>query len=384
MTKLLAFGDVHIGSGSQYPGRLRDHERVLEQIFQLARDRNVDGILFAGDLFEGPEITPDQIDAFMRPFEQLRGEIPMLAIPGNSKHDLAMRDVNALAPLRHLPGITIASQHGMYLFAGCAVYTLPWVHPGRLIARAGRDVARDEINVIASSLLVDTARDLLADYPSGDPKILLGHWHADYALNAHGGNITEFLHEPCLPYAEIEALEFDHVVLGHNHRAQSLGVNGFHPGSPLCLNFGEEHLSHGVTILHVGESEEIDFPGAEYLEIDSAPFLTFDTDRDGSIEAILADHDLADAIVRVRYTATAAEQRHIDGAAIRSLLLEAGARFVKIEPRIEREQRARVQGVDERLDEVAALEMWLAANSIDEGTATEMRAKTREYLAATR
>lgn len=93
------------------------------------------------------------------------------------------------------------------------------------------------------------------------------------------------------------------------------------------------------------------------------------------------DDEVADAFVRVQYEATAEEQRRIDVPLIRRQLLEAGARSVKVEPTIVRADRARVQGVDEQLDETAALEAWMQSQSVADDLREILRTKTRDYLA---
>jgi hypothetical protein len=72
-----------------------------------------------------------------------------------------------------------------------------------------------------------------------------------------------------------------------------------------------------------------------------------------------------DAVVRVRYTATEEQARRIDHAEITRALYDAGAHKVyAIQPTIERENRARVDGVDEDIAPLAAVDAWCDANEI--------------------
>lgn len=393
MTKLLCTGDLHIGAGAEYgraPGdRLQVQEQVWRDILELAVDEAVDGILFAGDAFEGPTPTSEHYDAFLRPIrEVLQDRIPILAVSGNGKHDSAMRTTNALAVFNGY-GIDVHARPEVVDFAGCAVACLPWVSPARLVAHLGADVARDEVHAQAGELLVDVAAALKAELKvnhPGRPAILLGHWSVSGASLPHGLPVDQ-LREPVIPIEGLDELGYDHIVLGHIHRPQTVGERGFYVGSPMPLNFGEEHVGHGVSILHVGEHEEIDFPGADYREIDSPRFVTLDydwtqtSDLDAIVERVHAD-EVEGAIVRLRYRATAEQQRRIDVGEMRRLLLEGGAAVVKIVPDIVREQRARVEGVDETLDELAALDLYLEASDVEATLAGRMRDRTRDYLQA--
>jgi exonuclease SbcD len=380
--KLLCFGDLHLGQGGQYPGRLDDQRDVLGRIAGIAVEHAVDGVLFAGDAFEGPAVPPEQLAAFADFVDALHQlGIPILAITGNGKHDAAVRDTNGMAIFDHVPGIEVCSQPGVHLFAGCSVAVLPWVHPGRLIARAGGDVPRDELNRVAADLLVDVARDLLDTRTSMTPTILLGHWSVSGSALPAGLPVDD-LREPVLPIEALEHLGYDALVFGHIHRAQEIGSNGFYTGSPMPLNFGEEHVEHGCWILDLGASS------TEFVPIDSPRFLTIVSSGNvlatagPRVDLCLFDDDseIADSIVRVRYEATSDEARRIDVAQIRTCLRDAGARVVKIEPQIVREQRARVV-MDEQLDELAALEMWLKAVGYA-GDHDALRERARDLLEA--
>jgi exonuclease SbcD len=377
--KLLCFADLHLGQGGQYPGRLDDQRDVLGRIAGIAVEHGVDGVLFAGDAFEGPTVPPEQLAVFADFVDVLhRLDIPILAITGNGKHDAAVRDTNGMAIFGHVPGIEVCSQPGVHLFAGCMVAVLPWVHPGRLIARAGRDVPRDEVNRIAADLLIDVARDLRQECVA--PTILLGHWSVSGTALPAGLPVDE-LREPVLPAEALDELGYDHIVMGHIHRPQTICSNGFYTGSPMPLNFGEEHVKHGVWILDTAETRVGFTNGPEFIPVSSPRFVTLDVDPAdfADPDAAWCDADLVDdAIVRVRYTATTEQARRINAASIRAQLLATNARFVKIEPQIVREQRART-AVDEQVGELDALDLWLDASDY-QGDRDLLRSRAALYL----
>lgn len=406
--KLLCTGDLHLGAGSEYgrrPGdRLDQQQQVWRRILELARDRDVDGILFAGDAFEGPVPTSEHYDAFLRPLREIwtdaEGPLPFLAISGNGRHDSAMRATNALKVFDGF-GVTISSTPDVYAFAGCAIGTLPWVSPARLVAsRNGGD--RDEINADVSAMLIEVARGLKVDCEQtapAAPHILLAHWSVSGSALPNGLPVAE-LREPVLPLADLEQLGFDAIVLGHIHQEQLLATDPhdpiipvFYVGSPLPLNFGEAASRHGAWILELDHVRGATVP--EFVPVDSPAFVTHDLDltTDEGIFDLAALPDVpADAIVRVRFKATADQARSLDVAAWRRDLVEAGAAFVKVVPEIVRQDRARVAGLDEQVGELDALEQWMLAEGIvgvDEPwelakptavLADAMRAKTAAYL----
>lgn len=122
---------------------------------------------------------------------------------------------------------------------------------------------------------------------------------------------------------------------------------------------------------------------AEFVPIESRRLVTLDLDPEDLGGDVVRTEDVwPDSIVRVRYTATREQQSFIDTANIRKEVLAAGASSVTIQPEIVRADRARVEGLDEGVSELDALELWLETNTVEAGLADRMREKTREYLEA--
>jgi exonuclease SbcD len=387
MSKLLCCGDLHLGQGSELgraPGdRLRDQGGVLDAIDDLAVERAVDAVLVAGDTFNGPSVPPEQLQLFAQFVAQLHAaSIPIVAITGNGVHDQAVRQTNGMDIFTHIPGIVVSSRPEIIEVAGVQVCTLPWVHPGRYIAAHGRDVSRDEVNGVVADLLLEAARELRAQINGDGPSILMPHWSISGSALPTGLPVDQ-LREPVLDAGELADLGFDWVVAGHIHLAQSLSVDGrdfgFYVSSPLPLNFGEAGSAHGVRII------DTDAGTAEFVPVESRPLVTISFDFTGSDAAMLDlfTPEIPDgAIVRAQYRATADQARHFDTGLLRRELAAAGAHSVKIVPDIVRADRARVEGVDESLGTLQALELYVAANQLDPALADAMRAKTTEYLEA--
>jgi DNA repair protein SbcD/Mre11 len=367
MTRFLAIGDLHLGSGADYgrePGdRLHDQERVWARALELAVAHDVDAVLFAGDAFHRRRPTPSELCAFQRPLQAFRAEhdIEVCAIPGN--HDVESASLpSALEVFRRevdlydLPGLWIAP-------GGAIVATLPWTPPARLVAaRDGGD--RDENHALAAQLLVETARDLRGQIDG--PAVLLAHWSISGARTPTGVYTDDF-REPVIPLADLEALGFDAVIAGHIHLPEVLNgpFDGGRPilyvGSPAPVDFGEQDSPHGCWIIDVGVTVT-----ATFVPIPSRPFVTVGLSIDDVLGYSLdSDEDVTDAVVRVRYTATEEQARRIDHSSLTASLYEAGAHRVhSIQPTIVRENRARVEGVTEEIAPLAAVGAWCDANGI--------------------
>ncbi|MGH2798333.1 MAG: metallophosphoesterase family protein [Thermoleophilaceae bacterium] len=397
--RILALGDLHLGAGASFgaPGeRLRDQVAVLHRIVDLALGEQVDALLLAGDIFHRPHPDPPTLLTFDRPIARLRAAgIPALAIVGNLGHDQSGADREcALDVFRH--AIDVHRKPGIWEIGDVRVATLPSVPVHRLVAsRNGGD--RDALNAEAAELLLDTARGLRADIADKHTAILLAHWSVSGAVTPTGADVGVF-REPVLPLAELEAIGFDAVVLGHIHRGQllspgPLSVDGngshvvkdrrpiFYTGSAAVVDWSEGDTPHGCWIL------DTEGPSLSFHEIEDRPFLTWDVDfLDGDdFSMILEGYEplvsqARGAVVRLRYQATEEQARRIDEAAVRGALDVAGAHRVFLQPSIVREARARVEGADETLTPLEALHMWCEHQEIEAAMRDEMGARTATYL----
>lgn len=416
--RILCTGDWHLGAGADYgahPGdRLADQAKVCDRIVEIAREEGVSAVLFAGDAFERRTPTPAELMVWRGFVEQLDAlRIPLHSIVGN--HDVARADLptamEVVDPVSRTPVV-------YHLGEGMALATLPWTPPAELIAaRGGGD--RDDLNEQVAEHLIEAARGLrnMIDGPA----ILLGHWSVEGAALPNGLDVS-LLREPVLDVDALVEQDWDAVVLGHIHKWQSWGRAGVeyrdrpgviaYVGSPMPLNFGEANDEHGVGILTV----EDDGAGEWVLvPIESRPFVTVSVDLTSTIPfveevpasqadpramryedigldetdviaAAIATHlPLTDAVVRIRYKATAEQARRVDQGALRELVMNAGThKLYAIQAEVTRSDRARVAGVDESLDVEAALDRWLTSEGVDESQAEALRVLTARYLEETK
>lgn len=386
--KFLCTGDQHFDERSWLgPEWLGEQERVWQSIVDLAIAEEVDAVLHAGDVFQHRRPTPAELRAFQRPlYDLFRHGIDTLVIAGN--HDVSAADYpSALelfsehADVHREPGIWRGN-----------VATLPWTPIGRLIAaQNGGD--RDALNAQAADLLVDTARGLREQV--SEPAILMLHWSVSGSALPNGLPVDQ-LREPVLPVTELEEQGWDAVVCGHIHKAQLMGSEDargplFYVGSPMPLNFGEGGDDHGCWILDYADAVS----PARFVPLDGPRFVTIDDftahDLEWWTDAIKHDRGLdlvlppvVGAIVRIRYQATAEEAARIDQREIREALLDAGAWKVVVQPQIVREERARVEGMDESMGELEAVAAWADANGIDEAATSDLVHATKAYLEAVR
>ena len=380
--KILALADLHMGSGAAYADdRLHDQMKVLEHVAQIAYNDDISTVLIAGDVFHRPRPTPATLLAF-RKFVDVLAELNVqtVAITGNAGHDIEAGDRPCALDLFASPWFHVSRRPELVTkVPGLSIATLPSVPVSRLVARS-ESAERGPVFDQATEALLAVAYELKAqaDYeialPSGKrpATILMGHWSVSGASLPNGLPV-DTLGEPILDLASLERVGYDAIVLGHIHDPQPIGslapgderMPVFYCGSPACVDFGEADVAHGCWTFDTDE------PGASlhFHRLKDRRFVTIDLSwADGSEGGIppAALESVEGAVVRVRYIATEEQARRIDTAALKKAILDAGAhRVFQISAEIVKEDRARVQGIDENLDPAAALALWCEANEVD-------------------
>ncbi len=397
MSRILALADTQLGVQTVV---LADQRDVLDRIVQVALERKVDAVLHGGDVFEGPVVTPAQMRCFVDAMAPLhKTGIPLLVIRGNGRHDMAVREVHALDILREVDGIQVSDSPAVCILDGkVAVCTLPWVHPGKLMASMNGSLTHEEADLTTAEMLVRIAQHLYGQTkhlfpipaPIGShgplelPTVLLAHWAISGSALPTGLPVDE-MREPILPWADLDAIGYDAIIGAHIHQAQTISnpeldrTLGIVVGSPQQLNHGE-HGDHGCWIL------DLDGGYAEFVPIKSRRFLTLDLDPEDlggdSYNVYGADGlepVLEGDIVRVRYRGTESQAQFVDHESLRRSVIAAGASRVTIEPTIIRKDRARAQQISEQLSPIDALATYCDANEIEAERAVDMLARLKKW-----
>lgn len=233
--RLLHTSDWQLGLRLNFVGgdaavRLRTQRfDTVRRIAELARERAVDAVLVAGDVFDDNGVGADTLQQ-TRDALAAFGEIPVVLLPGN--HDPATPD-SALRRLGSLPG---------------RVYVALEQQPIRLAAAARG------FEVFPCPLLTRHHYD--------DPAGWLPERNDPTPIRiavAHGGAITfsESTETPNrIDVASILGRGFDYLALGDWHGLYQVGSRAWYSGAPEATRYKEKHPGHVLLV-------EIDGPGAE-------------------------------------------------------------------------------------------------------------------------
>lgn len=346
--KILHTADWHVGKTVRGHSRADEHRAVLDEIVAITRERGIDIVVVAGDLFDTASPTPESEHIVYQALLGLRDAgAHVVVIAGN--HDNPNR-LLAVAPL----------------FGELSVRVL--AHPTRpddggvvdLVARDGA-TARLALLPFVSQRGIVRADDLMrgsgaehalayADRYQRLSEVMAGGFHADHVnvIVAHafvGGGVLgggERSAHTVLDYfvpATVFPASAHYVALGHLHRAQSMpGPTQIHySGSPLAMDFSEER---DVKVVNVVDAE----PGRP-AQVEAVPLtsgrrlrtLRGTLDELGGRADEIGPHDYVRVVVREKARAGLADEVRALIPGVVDVVVESPERD---EPRGERRRRA--------------------------------------------
>lgn len=354
-TRLLLIGDVHIAEGEN----LDDTIRCLNFVVETAREREVDAVLFGGDLFHHKSTPAERL--VLR--DALLG-LPCRAVLCRGNHE----------PLGDLPvfsgyvGVEVFEEPAVVAVENTDVFCLPWPEKAHLAALGWMGEAGDQAGQRALSDLVRamaaTRQDPLR------PLVVVGHVAVGGAVSSSGQPLIGRSLEMAL--GDLTDLGASFVALSHIHRPQELAPNVHYVGSLSCIDFGEEDEEKRVGILTLEDEggvmwDWIPVPCRRWATIE-ARVVKHDVVGDLSYEHIeetphLEGEEAAGVNLRYRFTCTEEEQHLFDHAEIERRF--AGAHTLKIVPQVERAERVRAAEVAAARSPEEKLRAWAVATGAE-------------------
>lgn len=231
--KFLHTADLHIGKSIFEFNMLEDQKYILQEILDIAKEEQVDGILLAGDIYDRSVPSTEAVQLLEWFLLEALSIAKVFLISGN--HDGAER-------LSF--GESLLEKSGLYIAGGksvkeviledskskVAVHLLPFVKPA-VVEEANSEEA-----------VTVQLEKLKAGWEKADRHILLTHFFV-----CAGGKQPELSDSEQHSYVggldQVDATLFDaydYVALGHIHKPQCMRRGKvYYAGSPLCYSFSE-------------------------------------------------------------------------------------------------------------------------------------------------
>lgn len=279
--RILHTADWHLGKRLERFSRLEEQKLVLNEICDVAENKNVDVVLIAGDLFDVFNPSTEAVDLFYKTLKRLsdNGRRAVVAIAGN--HDSPER-IEAPDPLARACGIylsgfpntlipfdaedaeqsiTVSNSAPGFLELKLASYDYPlrliltpYANEYRLKAFLGMENEEQELRDLLGDSWKETAENFCDDQ---GVNILMAHLF----VNKKGEPIPEETDDekPILHVGGAQVIYSDnfpkniqYVALGHLHRYQVIDTSPcpvVYSSSPLSFSFAEANQKKYVVIL---------------------------------------------------------------------------------------------------------------------------------------
>lgn len=246
--KFLHLADLHIGKRVREYSMLKDQEEILRQILSYVDERETDGVIVAGDVYDKSVPSAEAVllfDGFLTALAEKRQEVFIIA--GN--HDSAER-LSFASSLIGKSGVHISrcyagETHPVVMEKRgerINVFLLPFIRPANVRAYYPDEAISSYSEAVACAVkhmrikkeefnLLVTHQFVTGAVESGSEEMTVG------GINNVDMGVFD---------------DFDYVALGHIHRRQSMRQGRIHyPGAPLKYSLSEAKEERSVTLLEV-------------------------------------------------------------------------------------------------------------------------------------
>lgn len=378
--KILHTGDIHLGdlNGPTKDGRnLRreDTLRCMDEIVNQAEVERPHLTIIAGDLFNRSRVwadtaledVNDAINRFLRPLCRSSEYVALLFGTMNHDNPRAFEVIQEAA--RDLWNLLIFTspevKHIETTGGPVQIVAVPGFDKGRLrLFCPGAD--KEDENRNATALVNDIILGLCSTIRKDIPSVLTAHYTVSGSEADNGNTFLAGQDVVILP-ATIDAAGVSLACFGHIHKPQRLVCNtpAYYCGSPNQLTFNDEGTEHGFYIHEIGteiNSRFLTTPERKHFTFRMAPDDVTEFISTGQLSRRVDGLD--QAIVRVRYTCTAEQDKAFNRAELQKKLLTAGAFHVaEVIPEDIEELDAKDQ-LTERDGPAECLARWLDMNEI--------------------
>lgn len=259
--RFLHTSDWHVGKTLKGRSRLDEQEAVLGEIVAVARDRDVDAVLVAGDLYDSAAPTPQAQRIVVKALAELaRSGITVVAVAGNHDNAAALdayrpvwtaADVTVLGRVRRPDDGGVLSFRARSSGEEVRVAMLPWVSQRQAVSAAD----------LVANLPADNAAGyddqvrrmigaLAAGFDDRAVNVVVAHLTVVGGLLGGGERQAQSIFEYHVPASAFPA-DAHYVALGHLHRRQQLPAPApvHYSGAPLAVDFGEQENTPVVCLV---------------------------------------------------------------------------------------------------------------------------------------
>lgn len=386
--RVLHFADLHIGVESYgrtdpesgLSTRVLDFLHRLDELIGVARERDVDLIVFAGDAFQTRAPNPTYQREFAYRMLDLAEIAPVVLLVGN--HDLPPAVLKAssveIYDTLRVANVWVASDYtGRVIetkrgpvYVGAAPYPIRarLMEDERMQGRTVREID-DQMQLTLANLIDKLAEE--AD-THAMPRLLTGHFTVSGAALGSEQRVTMLSRDIAVQLGDVADDRWDYVALGHIHKHQNL-TRGREDAPPVVyagslerIDFGEEGDAKGFCMVELARGGTT----WEFVQVNARRFHTLEIDaRDtddptGEALALLEHAPLHNAVVRAIIKLTPEREPLFNEPLFRDTLRRMGAFYFNVRKMVESPERARLGGSPEELSPTELLDRYLISRDV--------------------
>ncbi|MBQ6440184.1 MAG: exonuclease SbcCD subunit D [Mogibacterium sp.] len=289
--RIIHLGDLHLGKTLGEYSLIRDQEYILNQILDIVKEKDVNAVLIAGDVYDRSlpsEAAVNLLDSFLSKLAAMC--IKTYIISGNHDSEDRLEYGSRLFSSR---GIHITSKFNGELvkattedeFGELNIYMLPFIKASRV---------RYYCNDNSIETYEDAVRTVIeqADVDWSERNILIAHQFVtgDSSPQIAGSEGASVQNVGLVEQISSEIFkDFDYVALGHLHSPQSVGYDHIrYSGSVLKYSLNEAFSSKSVPLINIGEKGSVEI---ELLRLSPFRDLRHIT---GKLNQILKEENIVD------------------------------------------------------------------------------------------
>lgn len=261
--RILHTSDWHVGRTFHGHSTLEALGEVLRALAETVRERSIDVVLVAGDVFDSAVPSRDSYELLTRALSEIRAAgASVILTSGN--HDSATRlgfqsefasfgGVHVLAKVeQHDVPVTLEDEHGPVHF-----YGIPYLEPALVRGRYPDATLRTHEQVLGFAM--NNVRVDLAE--RGGRSVAISHC---FAVNVAGASVTlpasetsdDVVRDITAGGLDLVPLSVfdgpDYVALGHIHGRSTLSERARYSGAPLHYSFSEAGKPRGGWLIELG------------------------------------------------------------------------------------------------------------------------------------
>lgn len=247
--------DWHLGATGGERELLEDQRFFIDEICRIVRERRVEAVLLAGDVYDRAVASASAIGLYDDAMDRLCRElgVPVLVIAGNHDGPERLASCGSLLDRAGLHVLGAAQREPKVVsFPEAEVFLLPWITEEKVKSLYPEE--REKIQSLPDAYRVALDR-MRERFTPGKKHIVLAHAFITDAETSTSDRAAVIGTAAQVPASVFDG--FDYVALGHIHKPQNVNAHVRYSGTPMAYSFGkEESQEKSVTLLDTETMEK--------------------------------------------------------------------------------------------------------------------------------